>query len=92
VDGEALVSQIADARGEAEAQRGHQGNDVIGEAGRIGIVLLDPQVGLVVQQTVQDVCSVAHRGADDLYVERRVLIGDVRVKLDVRFLAILRLT
>jgi hypothetical protein len=55
-------------------------------------VLLDPQVGLVVQQTVQDVCSVAHRGADDLYVERRVLIGDVRVKLDVRFLAILRLT
>ena len=63
---------------------------MIGEAGRIGVVLLDSQVGLVVQQTVQDICGVAHRGADDLDVERRVLIGDVRVKLYARFLAILQ--
>jgi hypothetical protein len=47
---------------------------VIGEAGRIGIVLLDPQVGLVMQQTIQDVCGIVHRGVDDLDVERRVLI------------------
>jgi len=89
VDVKAFVSQITDARGEAEAQWGHQGKDVIGEAGRIGIVLFDPQVGLVLKQTVQDMCRVVHRGADDLDVERRVLIGDVRVKLDTRFLAIL---
>lgn len=34
--------------------------------------------------------SVAHRGADDLDVERRVLIGNVRVELYARFLAILQ--
>ncbi|ENH31959.1 putative transposase, partial [Escherichia coli P0302308.13] len=33
----------------------HQGKDVIGEAGRVGVVLLDPQVGLVVQQAVEHI-------------------------------------
>ena len=31
----------------------HQGKDVIGEAGRVGVVLLDPQVGFVIQQAVE---------------------------------------
>lgn len=46
-------AEIADARCEAEAQQVHQGEDVIGEASPVGVVLLDPQVGLVVQQTVE---------------------------------------
>jgi hypothetical protein len=46
----AFVSQIADARREAEAEQVAQSEDVIGETGRVGIVLLDPQIGLVIQQ------------------------------------------
>ena len=40
----------------------HQGKDVIGEAGRVGVVLLDPQVGLVVQQAVEHIGVVCGRG------------------------------
>ena len=53
VDVEALVGQVADARREAEAQQVHQGEHMVGEAGRVGVVLLDPQVGLVVEQAVR---------------------------------------
>lgn len=63
---------------------------MIGEAGRIGVALLDPQVGLVIQQAVQDVDGVAHRGVDNLDAERRVLVGDVGVELHARFLAVLQ--
>ena len=47
--------RVANARREAEAQEVHQGEDVIGEARRVGVVLLDPQVGFVVQQAVEHV-------------------------------------
>ncbi len=53
---------------------------MIGEARRVGVVLLDAQVGLVVQQAVEHVGRVAHADVHDLGVERRVLVGDVRVK------------
>ncbi len=56
-DVELGVAQVADARREAEAQEVHQGEDVIGEARRVGVMLLDPQVGLVVQQAVEHVGS-----------------------------------
>ena len=45
VDIQALVGQIADARREVEAQKVHQCEQVIGEARRVGVVLLDAQVG-----------------------------------------------
>ncbi len=41
--------------GPTPAQEVHQGEDVIGEARRVGVVLLDPQVGFVVQQAVEHV-------------------------------------
>ncbi len=65
---------------EAEAQQVHQREDVIGEACRVGVVLLDPQVGFVVQQAVEHVGRVAHADVHDLGVERRVLVGDVGVE------------
>ena len=73
-------AEVADARCEAEAQQVHQGEDVIGETGRVGVVLLDPQVGLVVQQAVEHVGRVAHADVHDLGVERRVLVGDMGVE------------
>ena len=79
-DVELGVAQVADARRKAEAQQMHQGKNVIGEARRVGVVLLDAQVGFVVQQTVEHVGRVAHADIHDLGVERRVLVGDVRVE------------
>ena len=38
-----------------------RGKDVIGEAGRVGVVLLDPQVGLVVQQAVEHIGGISGR-------------------------------
>lgn len=38
------VRQVADARGEAEAQRVAQGEDVIGEAVGVRVVLFNPHV------------------------------------------------
>ncbi len=73
-DVELGVAQVADARREAEAQEVHQGEDVIGEARRVGVMLLDPQVGLVVQQAVEHVGRIAHADVHDLGVKWRVLV------------------
>jgi hypothetical protein len=57
-----------------------ESEDMIGEAAGIGVVLFDPQVGLMVEQPVKDVGGVANRGVDDLGMEGRVLIGDMRIE------------
>ena len=79
-DVELGVAQVADARRKAKAQQVHEGKDVIGEARRVGVVLLDTQVGLVVQQTIKHIGRVTHADVHDLGVERRVLVGDVGVE------------
>ncbi len=79
-DVELGVAQVADARGEAEAQQVHQRKDVIGESGRVGVVFLDAQVGFVVQQAVEHVGRVAHADVHYLGVERCVLVGDVGIE------------
>ena len=55
---------------------------MIGEARRVGVVLLDAQIGFVVQQTIEHIGRVAHADVDHLGVKRRVLIGDVGVEGD----------
>ena len=84
------VAQVTDARREAEAQQVHQREDVIGEARRVGVVLLDAQVGFVVQQAVEHVGRVAHADIHHLGVERRVLVGDVGVERPPWAAAVLR--
>ena len=91
-DEQPLVGQVADARREAEAQQVHQREDVVGEAGRVGVVLLDAQVRLVVEQAVEHVGGIAHADIDDLGVERRVLVGDMRVEQHARSLPYFGLT
>ena len=83
------VAQIADARSEAEAEQMHEGEDVVREAGRVGVMLLDPQVGFMVKQPIEDVGGVAHTDVDDLGAERRVLVRDVGVEEFAWFGAIL---
>ena len=62
VDRQTLVGQITDARRETEAQQMHQREHVVGEASRVGVVLLDTQVRLVVEQAVQYMSRIAHGG------------------------------
>jgi cellobiose-specific phosphotransferase system component IIB len=65
------VAQIADAWSEAEAEQMHESKDVVGEARGVGAVLLDPQIGFMVKQSVKDVGGVAHTDVDDFGTERR---------------------
>ena len=63
---------------EAEAEQVHEGEDVISEAGSIGVVLFDPQVRLVVEKPIEHVGRIAHADVDHLGAERSVLVGDPR--------------
>ncbi len=58
----------------------HQGEDVIGEAGRVGVVLLNPQVGLVVQQAVEHIGGIADADIHHAGAQRRVLVGDMGIE------------
>ncbi len=53
----------------------HESEDVIGDARRVGVVLLDAQVRFVVPQAVQHVGEVAHANVDG------VLVGASAAKL-----------
>ena len=86
---ELCVAQIADTRSEAEAQQMHEGEDVISEARRIGVVLFDPQIRFMVKQAVEDIGGVAYPDVDDFGAEGRVLIRDVGVEEFARFGSIL---
>ena len=66
----------------------HHSKDVVGEAGGVGVMLFDPQVGFVIEQAVQHVGGVPHADVDDLGVKGRVLVGNVGVKLDAGFAAV----
>ena len=59
VDIRVLVGQVADARSKAKAEQVHQPEHMVGEASRVGVVLLDPQVGLVIQQSIQHMGGIA---------------------------------
>ena len=59
---EPLVAQVADAGRELHPQQVEQGEDQLGVAGRVGRVLEDRQLGLVVQDRVEHVGRVADRG------------------------------
>ncbi len=63
---------------------------MIREASSVGVVLGDPQIGLMIEQPVQDMRSIADRVGNDLGVKGRVLIGNVRVESHAWVVAILR--
>ena len=58
----------------------HQPEDVIRKAGRVGVMLLDSQVRLVVEQPFEPVGRVPHPDVDHLGAGGRVLVGDVGVE------------
>ena len=89
-DEQPLVGQVADAWREAKPEQVHQREDVVGEARRVRVVLLDAQIRLVVEQTVEHVGGIAHADVDDLGMERGVLVGDVGVEQHAGLAAVLR--
>ena len=44
------VAQVTDPGSKAEAEQMHERKDMIGEAGRVGVMLFDPQIGFMVKQ------------------------------------------
>ena len=61
-----LGGQIADAGKEPEAQQGGDGEDVVGKAAGVGVLLFDVATGLVHQQAIEDVGGFADRRRDGL--------------------------
>jgi hypothetical protein len=53
---------------------------MIREASSIGVVLGDPQIGLVIEQPVQYMRRISDRGGNDLGVKGGVLIGNMSVE------------
>ena len=53
---------------------------MVGEAGCIGVMFFDPQIGFMVKQPIENIGGVPHTHVDDLRTERRVLVGDVSIK------------
>ena len=72
----------------SKPERVKQRKDMIGEPGRVGVVLFDSQLGFVIEQPVEYVRGIAHIGVDDLGIERRVLVGKVRVEQDAGLAAV----
>ena len=59
-----------------------RGEDMVGEAARVGVLLADAPPGLVHQESVEDVGGFVDGGGDGLGGERGEPVGDVRVRLD----------
>ena len=85
---ETTVLQVAKARREAKAKEVAHAEDVVGCTARIGIVLLDIEAGLMVEQTVEDVRRLARGGRDHLGVEGIELVGHMRVESYPRLIAV----
>ena len=85
---EPLGRQIADAGREPVAENGARGEDMIGEAARVGELLADMAAGVVHEQAVEDVRGFARRRGDHLGCKRRVLVRDVTVGFQAGGIAI----
>jgi hypothetical protein len=87
-DIEPLGGQILDAGNELEAQESSDGEDMVGEAADVGILLFDIATGLVHQQTIKDVVGFADRRWNGLGGEGPELIRDVGIGFQPRLIAI----
>lgn len=63
---QSLVSQVANAWGESQTEQVEKGEDEFGKSGRVGRVLQQRQLRLVVEDLVEDIGRVPDRGGDHL--------------------------
>ena len=76
----ASVADVPNSRCKSKSQEMAERENVVSESGGIGVVLVDLQFRFMVEQTVQNVCRITYGRADELGVERPVLVRDVGVK------------
>ena len=81
---EALRGQVSNARDERVAEDRAGGEDMVGEAARVGVLFADAPPGLIHQEPVEDVGRFVDGGRDGLGGERGEPAGDARVRLDAR--------
>lgn len=79
---QASRGDVGDARREAKAEHVTECEDMIGDATPIGMVAFDREIGTVMEQAVEDMHRFAGTGRYDPGMERRVMVGDVRVEGD----------
>ena len=77
---QASVADVPNSRRKSKSQELAERENVVSESGGIGVVLFDSQFRFMVEQTVQNVCRITYSRADELGVERPVLVRDVGVK------------
>jgi hypothetical protein len=75
-----LVGEIADAGRKAKAQQMTERKDMVDEAGGIGVMLFDPQVGFVVKQAVENMRGIAGVCGNHLGVEGRARLYDALLR------------
>ena len=63
---------------------------MIGEARSVGVVLLDPQIRLVIQQSIEYIGRIPNTDIHHAGAKRCVLIGNVGIEQPPRFVAVLR--
>src|SRR6266567_1873250 len=77
---EVLVPQITNTWSKAEAQQVRHTKNLIGIAPGIGIMFVNLQIGLVIEEAVYHMGRITHRGTDDFHPIGAILIRQVRVK------------
>ena len=86
---EPAVLQVRDARRKLKAEQGEECEDVIGIAAAVGVVVADRDLALVIQEAIKDMQGLARRRRDNLGVERGEAVGEVRVELASRIVAVM---
>jgi hypothetical protein len=77
---EPLVGKVTNTRRKAKSQKMAECKDVVDETSCVGVVLLDSQIGLMVEQTVENMRGIAGVCGVHLGIEGRVLVGDVGIE------------
>jgi hypothetical protein len=76
------VREPGEVRAEVQLEQVEQAEDQIGVAGRVGGVFGDRELGLVIEDPVEDVGRIAQAGSQDAACVVAVLVGGPGVKGD----------
>src|SRR4051812_37083428 len=77
---DAVIGKIPDPGCKAVAQQMAECEDVVGVTRGVRVMLLNLEIALMIEQTIENVGGVAHCGADGPGMVRRVAIRDVSVE------------
>src|SRR3546814_17871100 len=79
---ETPAGKVRQARKEAKAQHGAQGEYMVGRPAGVGVMLYDPEIGAMAGEAIKDIGRLVRRRRDHVDVVGRALIGIVRVEAE----------